>query len=480
MPRGKPIPLRATPAGASVTAIIILASFGFSLAANWPGHLTYDSVTQLLEGRTAIYANWHPPVMSWMLGLADTVLPGAGLFVAFDCLLAYGALASLLFLHKKASWAAAAVALISVLSPQFLIYPAIVWKDVLFAVLAVAGFVCLAHAARRWSRLRLRLGLVAGGLLFFVLAALARQNGILAPICGTLTLGWIAADAAPVCKLRSGAAYGGAALAVALLAIAAGHAALDARVTGKEGPASQIRLLQGYDIIGAVAAEPGLKLAQLRAADPMLEKSIRSDGVRLYSPERNDTLEGSPVLMRSLNDAPPGAIAAEWRTLVFQHPWLYLKTRWAAFRWVFFTPVLARCYPYSLGVDGPPDAMKTLGLARRWDARDAALANYASHYEGTPVFSHPAYALVAIAALVLLLRRRRPADIAMAGMLAAALLFAASFFAISIACDYRYLYVLDLSALVAVFYLALDPQSLLASGGREWRPREDSNLRPTD
>jgi len=101
--------------------------------------------------------------------------------------------------------------------------------------------------------------------------------------------------------------------------------------------------------------------------------------------------------------------------------------------------------------------MKDLGLPERYDARDEALDNYAAFFAGSPVYSHAAWGAAAAIALVLLLRRRRPADIAMAGLLAGALLCTASFFVISIACDYRYLYVLDLSALAALFYLALDP-----------------------
>ena len=42
-------------------------------------------------------------------------------------------------------------------------------------------------------------------------------------------------------------------------------------------------------------------------------------------------------------------------------------------------------------------------------------------------------------------------------LMAAALAFTASFLAISIACDYRYLYFLDLAAMTGLLYLALDP-----------------------
>jgi len=49
-------------------------------------------------------------------------------------------------------------------------------------------------------------------------------------------------------------------------------------------------------------------------------------------------------------------------------------------------------------------------------------------------------------------RRRRPADIVAAAMLASAFAFAASFFVISVACDYRYLYFLDLAVIAATLY----------------------------
>jgi len=55
---------------------------------------------------------------------------------------------------------------------------------------------------------------------------------------------------------------------------------------------------------------------------------------------------------------------------------------------------------------------------------------------------------------VFLLVRRRAADIAVAAMLGAAFAFTASFALISLACDYRYLYVLDLSAMAALLYAA--------------------------
>ena len=60
--------------------------------------------------------------------------------------------------------------------------------------------------------------------------------------------------------------------------------------------------------------------------------------------------------------------------------------------------------------------------------------------------------------LIFLLRRRQGADLAVAGLLASALLFTATFVIISIACDYRYLLFLDLSAMAGALY-AVGPRA---------------------
>jgi hypothetical protein len=86
--------------------------------------------------------------------------------------------------------------------------------------------------------------------------------------------------------------------------------------------------------------------------------------------------------------------------------------------------------------------------------QDKALKAYGDWLTPSPLFWHGLYALAALGMLAVLLRRRAPGDLPVAGMLAAALAFAASFFVISVACDYRYLYFLDVAAMAAGLYLA--------------------------
>ena len=90
-----------------------------------------------------------------------------------------------------------------------------------------------------------------------------------------------------------------------------------------------------------------------------------------------------------------------------------------------------------------------------------------------PVLSLVSIAFYAGLSLVLaglFLWRRQPADIPMAGLQLAGAAFAASFFIISIACDYRYMYFTDLAAIAGLVYAAVDPPL----PRRERRPREPS------
>src|ERR1700722_238884 len=116
----------------AVATAVVVAVCLVSLALNLPGQLSYDSIAQLHDGHIGVYSSWHPPVMAWMLGIADSVIPGAAIFVVFDGILLYGAMLALLWLSAKPGWLVVPAAFVCVLLPQFVLYQGIVWKDVLF------------------------------------------------------------------------------------------------------------------------------------------------------------------------------------------------------------------------------------------------------------------------------------------------------------------------------------------------------------
>jgi hypothetical protein len=448
------------PCGTVLPGLIIMAGFALTLLMDWPGHLSYDSVLQLLQGRTGVYNTWHPPVMAWLLGIGDAVVRGASLFVIFQALFSFGTLLSLLaFDQRKPKWPSVVVLSTCIALPQFLLYQGIVWKDVLFADTAVAGFVCLAHVARVWPKPVLRKAMILLATVLLVLAALTRQNGLILLPLGAAALGCIAAKRSAT--RRTAIAFGVAQLAAATILVAAATIALNTRSDGDSGPREQFDLLQAYDLSGAVAAEQEFPLTNLARAEPRLAHLIRSEGARLYTPVRSDPIAASLPLMTELRKADVAALGADWRALILRHPMLYLANRARVFWWVLATPDIFQCRPIFAGVEGPPAALKALDMTTRLSPRDNALRVYGAFLLDTPAFSHLAFGAVALLVLVLLVRRRRAEDIALAFLLLAAFAFAASFFVISIACDYRYLYFLDLSALVALVYVSLDIRSAL-------------------
>ncbi|HEY5347605.1 MAG TPA: hypothetical protein VIJ72_05390 [Rhizomicrobium sp.] len=435
-------------------ALVLIAGFAATLAVNLPGQLSYDSVAQLLDGRMGHYNTWHPPIMAWLLGIFDAMLAGSSLFVVFQAALGFGALLSLLWLAPRPSWWVAIIALLLILTPQLLLYQGIVWKDVLFADAGLAGFAALAHAAQHWRRPKARFALIVLAFVLFALAAMTRQNGVIVLGAGSIGFGLIAA------KYRERKAraigYGVLAFFAGLALAVSASIALAERGDGGNGARAELAMLQTYDMIGMLKAQPSLALQKMHVADPELEAAMRGDGARLYSPVRNDTFSASAALLQAMSAAPNGLIFAQWLGMVRHHTFLYLKMRSRVFAWVFFTPDIIACRPVYTGIDGSAADLRSLGLTARIRPHDWALFDYAKHFDHTPVFSHPAFALLGAGVLYLLLRRHRPADIALAFMLLAAFGFTASFLLASVACDYRYLYFLDLSVLATILYLATD------------------------
>jgi hypothetical protein len=147
-------------------------------------------------------------------------------------------------------------------------------------------------------------------------------------------------------------------------------------------------------------------------------------------------------------------VAADWRALMLHHPWLYLRVRASAFGWVLLTPKPDECVLEAVGVDGEDEDLAAAGLTERQTPQDDRMSDYAEALGGTPVFWHAAYGALALGLMAWFLWRRAPADIPAAAMLASALAFSASFALVSVACDYRYLYDLDLSVIAAGLYVA--------------------------
>ena len=446
--------------------MVLAAGLLAMLGANLPGHLSYDSVAQLYEGHFHIRETWGPALYAWVLGFFDQFVPGTALYVTVSGLLFFGSVASLARLRNRTSWLAPLAAGLVAATPQVLIYQAIVWKDVMFANCAVAGLICVAHAGRLWSNRRARWVLLLAALLLLAAASQVRQNGIMAAGFGALALGWIASRGA----WRRGAVWAACAL-LAVVAVGKAETVLSEPPGAPDDTAlsTGIRIVQTYDVIGAMAIDPAYPLTYLGAANPGATKVLQARAKSDYTGRRVDFLDRDTVIQAALNSIPDEAYSRQWVDLILRHPTLYLRVRWEDFRWVFAPPVIDWCLPVYVGVDAPIDKMAPLRLEHRYVESDVELSNYASWFLDTPLLSHVTYAVVSLLLAALFLWRRQTPDIVMAALQLSAAAFAASFFIISIACDYRYMYFTDLAALVGVIYAALDPSFRRPRGGHAHR-----------
>ena len=437
------------------TRLILLAALIGMLLLNMPGHMSVDSVLALHEGRFGLRETWNPAIFGWLLGVLDRIRPGGMLAVVLSGTLLFGSWMALPSLRPRTSWLAPVLALGAVALPQAMIYPGIVWKDVLFAVATLAGFVVLAFGVRDRSRPTPWISLILAAVLFAA-AGLLRQNGLILAAPAALALAWARSGGGwgRSTRLALGWLVGVAVLTLVLSAVARPQGIGAPDDAGGRG----VRLLQSYDLAAAAALEPGRPTPLVDRASPAVGAYLREHAKRLYSPERVDVMTADPWLEAHLPDVPRETVQAEWLDLVTGDPGLYLQARRLAFRQVFATPAIERCLPVHVGIMGPAKALADLRIAPRADAHDGRIYNYATWFFDTPAMSHVAYAAIALVVFLLLMVRRDPADLVIAGLMVGALGFAASFFAISIACDYRYLYVLDLAAVTGALYLAVDPR----------------------
>ena len=424
-----------------------------TLAANVPGQMSTDSVIALTEARSDVRQTWAPVISSGVLKPFDHVLAGTGLYVTASAALLFFSLMSLTRLRPRTNWLAVLLGVAVILTPQVLIYQGIVWRDVLFANLSIAGFVLLAHAAVHWRSGRKWLPL-AGALACLSVAALARQNGALLVVAAACVLAWTAREAGWRRSLLWGL---GGLVAAGVLATVVDRLAMPAQVPPKLRENLGLQILEHYDVVGAKAHHPRLRFKEIGKVDPAAEALLEAKSTGIYDPSRVDTLDSDEAFRKALWRVPASAWNAQWRRVIVHYPAAYLLQRYDVFRWTFLTPKLEMCLPVSVGVLGPDDMLKDLDVQAGIDPQDQGLAEYARRFYRTPVFSHLTWALAAVGVIVLLLRRRDPADWVFIGLLGGTLAFTASFAVISVACDYRYLYVLDLAAMVGLLYTALDP-----------------------
>ena len=162
-------PARAAPWLAAALGVAV------TLAAFYPGYLSFDSADQWQQARHFAFTSLHPPLQAMLWHFVDRVWPGPGGMFVLQVLLYWSALALLVAQRRwRAPWQALGVLLLGFWPPLFGLLPHL-WKDVPMAALLVLAAALASRDLRHpseWTR--------AGVLGCLILACTLRHNAMLA------------------------------------------------------------------------------------------------------------------------------------------------------------------------------------------------------------------------------------------------------------------------------------------------------------
>jgi hypothetical protein len=426
-------------ANAGLVALCLTLA-GVAVALHSPGHMTTDTSIQLHEAFSGRIESWAPPFMSALLYWLGLGTVGTSLFVLLNVALTYAGL--YLSARSQASstpwplWRFA-IALPLIANPVIFAYVGIVWKDVLLASLCVASLGCSIHAARLESP-RLAIAFAALALLLLLPIPMVRQQGILLlPVFALSPALSIAKRASPSRRKYV--------LAAVYVLLALGYVGLKGIVASSfdKGPDGRdfsvgTQIIKRYDLAG-IQYRTGSEGPLARAGAPQ----AALDAIQAtYGGDRVDRLGASPALGAFLDARTPDQIDAMWRDAMREHPRAYLAHRFSAYAWLLGFHEAQACLPFHVGVEGIDVFLQESGIREEQERRDQRMFDWNRMLVDSPLWKHWSYAglLVLLAAAIWFRRReQRGALLPWAVGLG---MFAGSFLPTSIACDFRYLYLL--------------------------------------
>ena len=417
-----------------MAAMVALAGLALSAAAAWPGLLTEDSLVQYQAAVRGVYADWHPPVMSWVWRQWLRVLPGAQGMLLMQLAMLWAGL--WLFWRAARPRRLAPLFLLLGLAPWVLNFSGAIWKDaaMAFALLLAAGLLLRPPGPGR--------GLAVVALLFYALNL--RHNALfaIAPL-----LWWLLRAAWPRAPRWQALAGTGAALLLMLgLGQQLQYRVLDAQ-RERPGNAVLVDELAYLSLLEQRSLVPGLTLQHIQACagrqiahGKLLNRYncfLLLDPAVTAAPMRQDLLPA-------------------WRQAVAAHPADYLRFRLASFAFLLRAPDLPPAFARlpgtvanELGFSYQPNAVGR--WAQQW---------LAASVQAAPGFFKPYTWLCAAFGLLAfsLLRARGAAATPERVLLLSALGYTLGYLPVTPQSDFRYVYWSVLATSLAALWMLLRPR----------------------
>lgn len=426
-------PWRLAPVEA-VAAVAALVGLVFSAVAAWPGLLTEDSLVQYQTAVRGVYADWHPPVMSWVWRQWLHLLPGSQGML----LLQLGMLWAGLWLFWRAArpHRLAPLFLLLGLAPWVINFSGVIWKDcaMAFALALAAGLLLKPPGLGR--------NLAVLALLFYALNL--RHNALfaIAPL-----LWWLLRSTWPRAPRWQPLAGAGAVLLVMLgLGQQLQYRVLDAQ-RERPGNAVLVDELAYLSLLEQRSLIPGLSLQHIQAC---AGRQI-GNGKLLNRYNCFLLLEPAVTVPPLRQDLLPA-----WRRAVAAHPVDYLRFRLAAFAFLLRAPDLPPAFERlnaTVGNDlGFSYQANALG---RWTQQALAASVQAG-----PGFFKPYTWLCAAFGLLgfSLLRARGAAATPERVLLLSALGYTLGYLPVTPQSDFRYVYWSVLATSLAALWMLLRPR----------------------
>ena len=397
---------------------ILLLGFAGFLVYAFPGYMSTDSAQQLVEARTFVFSDGHPPIMAAEWGLLDRIVSGPILMLLLQGMLFLGGLYVLLgrvLSPRAAAWAAIGI----LLFPPVLTPMAVIWKDSQMAAFLVAGTAAMVHP-------RLRIRLVGLGLLG--VACALRHNAFAAVV----PLVFFLFEWKPGLRWWKRTAI---LAAVAIVTVAATFGLTRALAV------EHVKLTPAFaDITGVLAfthdrTDEDLRDV-LRGTSLVVKTGIQARARVLFALRGGWRVTQGEDRLFDYPKSPEEweALSRAWKELVLGDPGAYLGAHWDRFAellgvsedqprasvWNLFLEVRERMATI--------DHDASHSRAQAWIGRQLAWLS-----DHTPLFRPYVYALIALALLVSCCRDRLTA-----GLFTSGLLYQLSFFPVSAEPDYRY------------------------------------------
>jgi hypothetical protein len=425
--------------------LVCAAGFALSVVAFYPGHMSPDSTSQLLEGRAWAFTDWHPPLMAAVWGLLDRLWRGPFPMLLMHNALFWGACAVFWRATRgRAPGLRLALCAFGFL-PHALALLGTVWKDV-----GMGASLLLASALLYAARAGASRAAVAASVPLVFYAYGVRLNAAPAVLPLALWTAFVACRAFDFLKAR-------AARRPRLLPVALGLAyfllltfavGLTTRVLtgGRSAYTIQSVLLHDLAAVSVARGEPLFPPYVVAYAGFSLEKVRREYKPYVATPIVPNEASG----LRLTADAREmRELRAKWFEVVPQNAGVYLGHRWEAFKWATGLGQPYVCFPYLLAPYNPP------AHAVRDSAPHRLLKTYFWALKDT-IFFRGFFWLTLSAGLVYFsLRGRLRGDLEAVFVLnASGLLYGLAYFFFAPSCDFRFFWWTALAATVSLIFFA--------------------------